>query len=45
MGHALAPSSVIPANAGIHGYGGPSESVLPLPTPQPWVPACAGMTG
>ncbi|MDB5407790.1 MAG: hypothetical protein JWL84_2702 [Rhodospirillales bacterium] len=31
-----APSIVIPANAGIH----PSESAMP----EPWIPACAGMT-
>ena len=37
--------SVIPANAGTHGYGGPGDPVLPYPGPQPWVPASAGMTG
>ena len=38
------PPSVIPANAGTHGHGGPSDSAPPQPKPQPWVPASAGMT-
>ncbi len=45
MGCALVPISVIPAQAGTHGYGGPGERVLPLPTPKPWVLVSVRMTG
>ena len=37
--------SVIPANAGTHGHGGPGDTVLPLPGPQPQAPTSPGMTG
>ena len=39
------PLSVIPADAGTHGYGGPGDIAPSLPAPRPWVPAFAGMTG
>ncbi len=38
------PFFVIPANAGIHGHDVAECIAQPLTTPQPWIPACAGMT-
>ena len=35
---------VIPANAGIHGHDVAEGIAQPLTTPQPWIPAFAGMT-
>ena len=39
------PPSVIPANAGTHGYGGPSDIAPSSPGPRPWDLTSAGMTG
>ncbi len=35
---------VIPANAGIHGHDVAEGIAQPRTTPQPWIPAFAGMT-
>ncbi len=35
---------VIPANAGTHGHDVAEGIAQPLTTPQPWIPAFAGMT-
>ncbi|WP_295563752.1 hypothetical protein [uncultured Sphingomonas sp.] len=38
------PFFVIPAKAGIHGHDVAEGIAQPLTTPQPWIPASAGMT-
>ena len=43
--HLPTPPSVIPANAGTHGYGGPSDIAPSSPGPRPWDLTSAGMTG
>ena len=42
---ARSPTSVIPAKAGIHGQRAIRVGAQTLPSPPPWIPASAGMTG